>query len=398
RDAARVLGTRRARAPAACPAVSAAAGGVRAERDLRRQRRAPPSRKDPDRGRRRDRRRLRARRQGGRQPGDPDRLPRLHRPEHPARLQGRRHRPGGRGQHLLQLRGLLGVVGAHRRRDLAGRLLLRRGRRARLRSRRRPGRPAAAAVQGDRDRPGRVAGRRGDRPGRRERGRARGDRRPCGGGERRPAVRGRRGGAGAGPPGPADGRGRARVSGGAHPAPPPGAAARAALAVLVSGGILVYLFTAHQVDPRGLLPLVRAISLPGLLGYVLVSALGLVLRALRYRYLLDRPVPLWPLVLVTAVRNMAVDLLPGRVGAAASYLYLVRARLGLPLEAGVASFAVAFILDTLALAPLLVLALLLVGAAAPVAPAALVAGSLILLAGSVAALRALAPLLRLAGG
>ena len=178
----------------------------------------------------------------------------------------------------------------------------------------------------------------------------------------------------------------------------PGTAARAALAVLVSGGILVYLFAAHQVDPRGLLPLVRAISLPGLLGYVLVSALGLVLRALRYRCLLDRPVPLWPLVLVTAVRNMAVDLLPGRVGAAASYLYLLRARLGLPLEAGVASFAVAFILDTLALAPLLVLALLLVGAAAPVAPAALVAGSLILLAGSVAALRALAPLLRLAGG
>ena len=60
--------------------------------------------------------------------------------------------------------------------------------------------------------------------------------------------------------------------------------------------------------------------------------------------------PLWPLVLVTAVRNMAVDLVPARAGAAASYLYLITARLGLPLEAGVASFALAFILDTLAVA------------------------------------------------
>ena len=85
------------------------------------------------------------------------------------------------------------------------------------------------------------------------------------------------------------------------------------------------------------------------------------LRALRYRLLLGRPVPLWPLVLVTAVRNMAVDLVPARAGAAASYLYLVTARLGLPLEAGVASFALSFILDTLAVAPLLVLALLVVG-------------------------------------
>jgi hypothetical protein len=169
------------------------------------------------------------------------------------------------------------------------------------------------------------------------------------------------------------------------------------LALLVSGGILAYLFVAHEVDPRGLVELVQAISLPGLAAYVAVSATALVLRALRYRCLLGRPLALWPLLLVTAVRNMAVDLLPARVGAAASYLYLVTARLGLPLEAAVASFSVAFILDTLALAPLLVLALLLVGAA-PLPPAVLVGGSLALLAGSVAALRVLAPALRLAAG
>jgi hypothetical protein len=163
--------------------------------------------------------------------------------------------------------------------------------------------------------------------------------------------------------------------------------------LLVSGAILTYLFTAQGVDPRALVPLIRAISLPGLAAYVLVSAAGLVLRALRYRLLLGRPVALWPLVLVTAVRNMAVDLVPARAGAAASYLYLVTARLGLPLEAGVASFALSFILDTLAVAPLLVLALLVVGNA-PLPPTVLAAGSFLILVGSVAALWILAPLLR----
>ncbi len=190
---------------------------------------------------------------------------------------------------------------------------------------------------------------------------------------------------------------------GARPAPSGGPAAarrmprglfRLGLGLLVSGAILVYLFTAQGADPRALVPLVRAISLPGLLAYVAISAVGLVLRALRYRLLLGRPVPLWPLVLVTAVRNMAVDLIPARAGAAASYLYLVTARLGLPLEAGVASFALSFILDTLAVAPLLVLALLAVGNA-PLPPAVLVGGSLVILLGSVAALWVLAPILRL---
>ena len=170
---------------------------------------------------------------------------------------------------------------------------------------------------------------------------------------------------------------------------------RLALGLLISGAILVYLFATQGADPRALVPLVRAISLPGLLAYIAISAVGLILRALRYRLLLGRPVAFWPLVLITAVRNMAVDLVPARAGAAASYLYLVTSRLGLPLEAGVASFALSFILDTLALAPLLVLALLIVGNA-PLPPMVLVGGSLVILLGSVAALWVLAPILRLA--
>jgi len=167
-------------------------------------------------------------------------------------------------------------------------------------------------------------------------------------------------------------------------------------ALLVSGGLLVYLFSAYEVDPRGLGPIVREAAPAGLVAFVGISVIALVLRALRYWVLLERRVGLWPITLVTMVRNLFVDLLPARAAGAASYLYLVTARLGLPLSAGLASFALAFIFDTLAIAPLLLVALLLVGAG-PLPAWALVAGSLLILAGSAVALALLVPGLRLAG-
>lgn len=166
-------------------------------------------------------------------------------------------------------------------------------------------------------------------------------------------------------------------------------------AFVVSAGILGYLFVGQDVDPRALGPLIGAISLPGVAAFLLVSFVGLGLRTARYWILLDRRAPLGPLALVTLVRNLFVDLVPVRAGAAASYLYLVTARLGLPIEAAVASFALSFVLDTLALAPLLLLALVVVGTA-PLSPALLVGGSLVILAGSVAALFLLPPALRVA--
>jgi len=175
------------------------------------------------------------------------------------------------------------------------------------------------------------------------------------------------------------------------------ALARWAVAFGVSGGLLAYLFVAQGADPRALGPLVGAVSLPGVAAFLLVSLAALVLRTLRYWLLLERRAPLWPLTLVTLVRNLFVDLVPVRVGAAASYIYLVTARLGLPAEAAVASFALSFVLDTLALAPLLLLAVLLVGSA-PLPPLLLVGGSLVILAGSVVLLCLLAPGLRIAAG
>lgn len=168
-------------------------------------------------------------------------------------------------------------------------------------------------------------------------------------------------------------------------------------AFLVSGGILAYLFVAQDADPRAIGPLVGAISLPGVGAFLLVSFAALILRTVRYWILLERRAALGPLALVTLVRNLSVDLVPARAGAVASYLYLVTARLGLPVEAAIASFALSFVLDSLALAPLLVAAIVMVGTA-PWPPVALVGGSLLILVGSALALVALGPGLRLAAG
>ena len=79
-----------------------------------------------------------------------------------------------------------------------------------------------------------------------------------------------------------DGRSARRPARGARrggaPRRVPRGLARLGLGLLVSGAILVYLFGAQGADPRALVPLVRAISLPGLAAYVAVSAAGLVLR------------------------------------------------------------------------------------------------------------------------
>jgi uncharacterized membrane protein YbhN (UPF0104 family) len=163
----------------------------------------------------------------------------------------------------------------------------------------------------------------------------------------------------------------------------------------VSGSILAYLFAASEVDPRRLGPLLATVSPAGVLAFLAVSLVALLARTLRYWVLLQGRAGLLPLVLVTLVRNLFVDFLPARAGAAASYLYLVTARLGLPAEAAISSFALSFILDTLALAPLLLIAVLVVGAT-PLPVPALVAGSGVVLLGSLAALVLLAPALRLA--
>ena len=131
---------------------------------------------------------------------------------------------------------------------------------------------------------------------------------------------------------------------------------------------------------------------PSLLLFLMTSLLMLVGRVLRYRLLLDQPVGLWPLTLVTLARGLFVDLLPARIGSL-SYVYLLRYHARVPVDDALASFFIAFLFDVLSIAPLVLLAVLVVQTDTAIGVAGLVAFSILLLVLATVALLALGPVL-----
>ncbi len=96
--------------------------------------------------------------------------------------------------------------------------------------------------------------------------------------------------------------------------------------------------------------------------YLALYGAGLFLRTWRYQLLIRSSsglsrVPFGELTLVTAVRNMLVDLLPARVGGL-SYPLLLNRVVGVDLSHCLSSFTYGFIFDLISLGPLLGLAVL----------------------------------------
>ncbi|MFU8780887.1 MAG: lysylphosphatidylglycerol synthase transmembrane domain-containing protein [Kiritimatiellia bacterium] len=86
-------------------------------------------------------------------------------------------------------------------------------------------------------------------------------------------------------------------------------------------------------------------------------------RTWRYRIILqamNQQIGWIRLFLTVLVRGVCVDMLPARTGELV-YIYILRTRLGVDLGAATTSFALVFLFDILALAPLLLLALFMVG-------------------------------------
>jgi uncharacterized protein (TIRG00374 family) len=161
------------------------------------------------------------------------------------------------------------------------------------------------------------------------------------------------------------------------------------LSLLISALLLTWLF--RRMEPGELGGVFSSLSWPHLILGVLAYLVGLLLRALRYRVLLNRPPGLWPLLQVTQVRNMLADLLPARIGTL-SYVYLAVRRFGADFGDALSSFFSVFFLDMAALAPLFALAVLSLGkktSPSSIAGFALLGG--LLLAAAVGAL-ALLPL------
>jgi len=139
---------------------------------------------------------------------------------------------------------------------------------------------------------------------------------------------------------------------------------------------------------------IGGVWVPGLLMGVAAFAVMTLARACRYWVLLEDKPAAWPLILVTVVRGMAGDLLPARLGTLV-YVWLVTKRLRVRTEDAFASFFLALVLDMVAIAPLLLIALATVGFGLQSTGAlALLAGGL--LAISILALVLMVPALRLA--
>ncbi len=139
---------------------------------------------------------------------------------------------------------------------------------------------------------------------------------------------------------------------------------------------------------------IRGVWVPGLLLGVAAFAVMTLARVARYWVLLEEKPAVGPLVLVTLVRGMAGDLLPARLGTLV-YVWLVTKRLHVKLDDAFASFFLALVLDMVAIAPLLLIALAVMGFGLQSTGAlALLAGALLGI--SIMALVLMVPSLRLA--
>lgn len=117
---------------------------------------------------------------------------------------------------------------------------------------------------------------------------------------------------------------------------------------------------------------------PAVAAFLVASFSSTFFRTWRYRTLLrsngyETPFP--GMYLIVLVRNTFSDLLPARLGTL-MYVFLVRTRLGIPLDPAGASFALAFLFDIIALAPLIMLCVFLAGGQGEFsAPALLLGGA-----------------------
>lgn len=152
------------------------------------------------------------------------------------------------------------------------------------------------------------------------------------------------------------------------------------VSVLMTVGILGYLFQFVRLED--IVSTIVNMNRSALLGFVALSIAMSVCRTWRYLLMLRlsgfRPGRV-AVFLVVVVRNFFSDMLPARIGTLV-YVYLVTNRLGVPFGAAASSFALAFLFDILALAPLVLGAAMIAGNVGGLSGIALGVSAVILLA------------------
>ncbi len=111
----------------------------------------------------------------------------------------------------------------------------------------------------------------------------------------------------------------------------------------------------HDINPLRLMEVIKSSSIGFFFLYAVTTLLGLLIRAWRYRVLLvasgEQRVPGFKdMTLITAVRNMTVDLLPARLGELV-FVALLRRQAGTQISSGLSALLFATLMDVLILAP-----------------------------------------------
>jgi uncharacterized protein (TIRG00374 family) len=157
----------------------------------------------------------------------------------------------------------------------------------------------------------------------------------------------------------------------------------------LSVGLMWYLLA--QIDPREIGRALRGIDPRALLGFGAATLVGVAARTTRFWILLQRRVRWTFLGCVTLARGLFIDLLPARLGEL-SYVYLLTTKAGRPVEEGLSSLVLSVLFDVVALGPLVVLAVVVVGSADVIPVGWLVALSVMMVAVAYVAIQLAEPL------
>jgi uncharacterized protein (TIRG00374 family) len=137
------------------------------------------------------------------------------------------------------------------------------------------------------------------------------------------------------------------------------------LGVILVGSSLLYVFEAIELSD--IWGLISSAHIPTLCIFFACSLSMAYLRTWRYQILLSgsgHAPRMYPLFLITLVRNLFADLLPAKMGTLV-YVGLITTRLGIPLPAALSSWGYEYVLDVLALFPIVCIAILLSTEALP---------------------------------
>jgi uncharacterized protein (TIRG00374 family) len=165
----------------------------------------------------------------------------------------------------------------------------------------------------------------------------------------------------------------------------------------VTVGVMGYFLSKHP--PREILRMILEMYRPAVICFAVLSMAQVFFRTWRYLLLLEavgERVGKVAMFLTTLVRNLFSDLLPARIGTL-SYVWVVTGCLGIPLSSATSSFALAFLFDMIAITPMILGALVVVGASASFSTGGLIAGSVVLFALIIFILWILPGILRIAG-